>query len=88
MGETGLEISVLSIGAMRLPENEGEAVALLRRVIDLGCNYIDTSRGYGDSEIKVGKALTAEKGNEEWMKKERKGIKIICEEMEFYRLFP
>ena len=57
MGKTGLEISVLSIGAMRLPEEEGEAVALLRRAIDLGCKYIDTSRGYGDSEIKVGKAL-------------------------------
>jgi predicted aldo/keto reductase-like oxidoreductase len=57
MGRTGLDISILSIGAMRLPEDEGEAVALLRRAIDLGCNYIDTSRGYGDSEIKVGKAL-------------------------------
>jgi len=57
LGRTGLEVSALSIGAMRLPKDDDEAVALLRAAIDGGCNYIDTSRGYGDSEIKVGKAL-------------------------------
>ena len=57
LGRTGLDVSALSIGAMRLPKDDDEAVALLRAAIDGGCNYIDTSRGYGDSEIKVGKAL-------------------------------
>jgi len=56
-GRTGYRISPLSIGAMRLPGDEEEAVKLLRLAIDKGGNYIDTSRGYGDSEIKVGKAL-------------------------------
>ena len=42
---------------MRLPADNDEAVALLRQAIDSGMTYIDTSRGYGDSEIKVGKAL-------------------------------
>lgn len=56
-GRTGLEVSALSIGAMRLPKDDDEAVTLLRTALDAGCNYIDTSRGYGDSEIKVGKAL-------------------------------
>jgi predicted aldo/keto reductase-like oxidoreductase len=42
---------------MRLPEDTDEAVALVRQAIDSGTVYIDTSRGYGDSEIKLGKAL-------------------------------
>jgi predicted aldo/keto reductase-like oxidoreductase len=42
---------------MRLPQDTDEAVALIRRAIDAGMTYIDTSRGYGDSEIKIGKAL-------------------------------
>jgi uncharacterized protein len=46
-----------NIGAMRLPADTDEAVALIRHAIDHGMTYIDTSRGYGDSEIKLGKAL-------------------------------
>jgi predicted aldo/keto reductase-like oxidoreductase len=42
---------------MRLPGDTDEAVALIRHAIDAGMRYIDTSRGYGDSEIKIGKAL-------------------------------
>ena len=54
---SGLKVHPVSIGAMRLPEDVEEAVSLLRQAIDIGMIYIDTSRGYGDSEIKVGKAL-------------------------------
>lgn len=54
---SGLKCYPVSIGAMRLPKEEDEAVALLRQAIDANMVYIDTSRGYGDSEIKVGKAL-------------------------------
>jgi len=42
---------------MRLPEDVDEAVAVIRQAIDAGMIYIDTSRGYGDSEIKIGKSL-------------------------------
>jgi hypothetical protein len=42
---------------MRLPQDTDEAIALIRYAIDSGMRYIDTSRGYGDSEIKIGKAL-------------------------------
>ena len=51
-----LKVYPVSIGAMRLPE-EDQAISLLRRAIDAGMIYIDTSRGYADSEIKVGKSL-------------------------------
>ena len=42
---------------MRLPEDMEKAVSLLRQAIDAGMIYIDTSRGYGDSELKLAKAL-------------------------------
>jgi len=54
---SGLKCHRVSIGAMRLPEDDEKAVALMRQAIDAGMIYIDTSRGYGESEIKVGKSL-------------------------------
>ncbi len=54
---SGFDVPRVNIGAMRLPADEDEAIALIRHAIDRGMRYIDTSRGYGDSEIKVGKAL-------------------------------
>lgn len=53
----GLSVARGSIGGMRLPGDIDEAVVVIRRAIDMGMRYIDTSRGYGDSEIKIGKAL-------------------------------
>ncbi len=47
----------LSIGAMRLPRDVDTAVALVRHAIDSGLRYIDTSRGYGESEWIIGQAL-------------------------------
>jgi predicted aldo/keto reductase-like oxidoreductase len=54
---SGFQIPRVNIGAMRLPADEDAAVELIRFAIDNGMRYIDTSRGYGDSEIKLGKAL-------------------------------
>ena len=54
---SGFKVPRTNIGAMRLPKDTDEAVALIRHAIDSGMKYIDTSRGYGDSEIKLGKAL-------------------------------
>jgi len=68
-GTTGVEISALGFGAMRLPEieekdgtfriDEEVALATITRAFELGVNYIDTAYGYchGNSEIVVGKAL-------------------------------
>jgi len=67
-GNTGVEISALGFGAMRLPQKKvgdkevfdheaGEQ--LIRKAIDMGVNYIDTAPYYCDkeSEIIVGKAI-------------------------------
>ena len=53
---SGLRVYPVSIGAMRLPDEE-LAIPLIRQAIDAGMIYIDTCRGYGDSEIKLSKAL-------------------------------
>jgi len=54
---SGFQVPHANLGGMRLPPDTDEAVALIRHAIDAGLRYIDTSRGYGDSEIKIGKAL-------------------------------
>lgn len=67
-GNTGIKISALGFGAMRLPtmmvgekevfdHEEGEKA--IRRAFELGVNYVDTAPGYcnQESEIIVGKAL-------------------------------
>ena len=53
---SGLAVAPVSIGAMRLPDEE-QAVPLIRQAIDAGMVYIDTSRGYEGSERKLAKAL-------------------------------
>ncbi|HBG26174.1 MAG: hypothetical protein A2Y10_13515 [Planctomycetes bacterium GWF2_41_51] len=54
---SSLKVHPVSIGAMRFPEKCDDAVALIRQAIDAGMIYIDTSRGYIDSELKLAKAL-------------------------------
>ena len=64
-GRTGIEVSLLGFGAMRLPQREDGtcdlevSVPLLRRGIDLGINTIDSAHVYinGTSEIAVGQAI-------------------------------
>ncbi len=67
-GDTGIELSRLGFGAMRLPMrdvdgeslvNDDLAIPMMRRAFELGVNYIDTALFYcnGQSEIAVGKAL-------------------------------
>ncbi len=53
----GLQVAPASIGAMRLPRDVDDAIELIRHAIDAGMRYIDTSRGYGESEWIVGRAL-------------------------------
>ena len=62
-----LPVGHLGFGAMRVtgqgiwgpPTDEGEAIALLRRVVDKGVNFIDTADSYGPgiSEMLIAKAL-------------------------------
>ncbi|MDH7601139.1 MAG: aldo/keto reductase [Armatimonadota bacterium] len=56
-GRTGVKLSALGFGAMRLPQDEDYAVRVIHRAFELGVNYIDTAPGYGESERICGKAL-------------------------------
>ena len=59
LGKTGWEISVISFGAIKLPQlSQRDCDLLLNRAIDLGINFVDTADCYGDSEEKIGKALS------------------------------
>jgi len=57
-GKTGLMASKIAFGGipiMRLPKEE--AAKLVRQIVDLGINFIDTANGYLDSEEKIGEAI-------------------------------
>lgn len=55
LGTTGLEVSAISYGAIKLPQiSEDEAAQCLNRALDLGIGFIDTARNYKDSERKIG----------------------------------
>jgi len=58
LGKTGLKVSVIGFGAIKLPQiSEKQASETINRALDLGINFIDTARNYGDSEHKIGLAI-------------------------------
>ncbi|HVM62069.1 MAG TPA: aldo/keto reductase [Verrucomicrobiae bacterium] len=69
-GRTNLQIPVISCGGMRYQHSwkdedsgsvtaEGQAnlEATIERALDLGINHIETARGYGTSEVQLGRIL-------------------------------
>jgi aryl-alcohol dehydrogenase-like predicted oxidoreductase len=63
LGGTGLLVSEIGFGAWGIGASnwvgasEDESVEALHRAIELGVNFIDTARGYGDSERIVGSVV-------------------------------
>lgn len=63
LGRTGLSVSEIGYGAWGIGASawvgarEDESVAALHRAIELGVNFVDTARGYGESERIVGTVL-------------------------------
>jgi aryl-alcohol dehydrogenase-like predicted oxidoreductase len=68
LGKTGLSVSEIGYGAwgiggsMWIGAREDESLAALRRAIERGVNFIDTARGYGESERIVGKVMREHSG--------------------------
>ncbi|WP_255953833.1 aldo/keto reductase [Streptomyces odontomachi] len=70
LGRSKMSVSEIGYGAWGIGESgwkgaaEDESVAALHRAIDLGVNFIDTARGYGESERIVGRVLRERTGDE------------------------
>src|SRR5438552_16133828 len=71
-GRTGLQMPVFSCGGMRyqykwqdvpagdIPaQNQDNLEATIHRALELGINHIETARGYGSSEMQLGRILPA-----------------------------
>jgi uncharacterized protein len=56
-GRTNLKFSVFSLGTMRCLSQESVFIATLDRAFDLGINHLETARGYGNSEVFLGRYL-------------------------------
>ncbi len=62
LGRTGMMVSRLGFGGIPIQrDTEEEAVAVVRRCLDLGINYIDTANGYSTSEERIGKAVAGQR---------------------------
>ena len=64
LGTQGLEVSAVGLGCMGMSEfygraDEGEAIATIRRALELGVTFLDTADmyGWGANERLVGKAI-------------------------------
>jgi aryl-alcohol dehydrogenase-like predicted oxidoreductase len=69
LGRTGLSVSEIGFGtwgiggSMWVGAQEDESIRALHRAIELGINFIDTARGYGESERIVGKVVREHRGD-------------------------
>jgi len=64
LGRIRFEVSIVGLGAQRIADQPMEPSAvdrLIGEALDNGLNYIDTARGYGDSEDKLGRALAGKR---------------------------
>jgi aryl-alcohol dehydrogenase-like predicted oxidoreductase len=53
LGRLGWEVSEIGFGSWAIgsnwgPQSDEDSVKALHRALDLGCNFIDTARAYGD----------------------------------------
>jgi predicted aldo/keto reductase-like oxidoreductase len=58
LGSTGLRVSPLGMGVIQIGRRPwDESIEVVRGVLDLGVNWFDTARAYGDTELRLGEAL-------------------------------
>lgn len=59
LGKTDMMVSKLGLGGIPIQRlQEDEAVAVVKRCLDLGINFIDTANAYTNSEERIGKAIS------------------------------
>jgi diketogulonate reductase-like aldo/keto reductase len=84
-GPTGHSVSVIGMGTWRMNGDRAEAIAALRKGLDLGVNHIDTAEMYGDAELVVGEAIKGRRDDVFLVSKvlpqnaSRRGTRTACE---------
>src|SRR5689334_19682499 len=72
LGRMGPRVSAIGLGCMSLGiadvytssvHDDDAAIAVVRRALDLGVTFLDTADIYGDSELKVGRAVKGRRGD-------------------------
>jgi len=59
LGKTNMMVSKLGFGGVPIQRvSEGEAVAVIRRCLDLGVTFFDTAAEYSNCEERIGKAIS------------------------------
>ena len=62
LGRTNLMVSKLGFGGIPIQRvSEDEAIAVVRRCLELGITFLDTAPGYTTSEERIGKALSGQR---------------------------
>ncbi len=62
LGKTGLRVSITGFGGIPIQRvSNEEAVEIVRKAKELGINFIDTARGYTNSEEKIGLAIAGDR---------------------------
>jgi hypothetical protein len=58
LGKTDMVVTHLSFGGIKLHKNmPDKAENIVNKALDLGINYVDTARCYGDSEVLIGAVM-------------------------------
>jgi len=59
LGRTGMMVSKLGFGSIPIQRNtDDEALAVIRKCMELGITFLDTANGYTTSEGRIGKAVS------------------------------
>ncbi len=62
LGKTGLQITQLGFGGIPIQRlTEDQAVAVVKRCVELGITFFDTATGYSTSEERIGKAIAGQR---------------------------
>jgi len=63
LGRTKLKVSEIGFGGIPIQTiSHSQAVAVIRRALDLGINFLDTARVYTTSEERIGEAVRGQRG--------------------------
>jgi len=58
LGKSGLEVSAVGFGGIPIQRvSSTDAARAIRAALDAGVTFFDTAAGYGDSQVKIGRAI-------------------------------